>query len=271
MCLLAALLAGCGLSDPKEDTVKTEAAVKEGQKKDEAGKKDKSSEAEKADRQEDNVEADDSTHVVVIDPGHGGIFSGAVSGELVEKDLTLELGCYVKEYLEENYPRIKVYMTRDTDTVLSEDVAKDLEERCEYAKSVGAEILVSLHLNASEKHDVSGANMYISHREHVTDASRKLADRILTEIVKLGVEDCGIHTRNSNDLFDEKGKVLDYYAINRHCAARDIPGIIVEHCFIDSERDRKFIDSEEAVLALATADAEGIAAYFYGEKQGSKE
>ena len=69
------------------------------------------------------------TAVVVIDPGHGGQFDGAVSGKLVEKELTLKVSKYLKEYLESNYSNVEVYLTRETDTEFSSSLKDDLEDR----------------------------------------------------------------------------------------------------------------------------------------------
>lgn len=211
----------------------------------------------------ESVNPGEEKYVVVLDPGHGGLFSGAVDGSLVEKELTLAIGLKIREYINNNYSNVSVRMTRETDTELSTDVVEDLELRCEYAKSVDADILVSLHLNASEDHTSYGANMYISHMENVKEDSERLAACILSKITSLGIADYGIHTRNSSDHFDDSGSPLDYYAINRHCAARDIPGIIVEHCFIDNEGDQSYIASDEALDRLAAADAEGIVEYLF--------
>ena len=41
-------------------------------------------------------------YVVVLDPGHGGKFTGAMYNGLVEKDVALKLAFYAKEYLEDS-------------------------------------------------------------------------------------------------------------------------------------------------------------------------
>jgi len=201
--------------------------------------------------------------ILVLDPGHGGVFSGASYDGRNEKDLTLTVANYLKEYLEENYDGVQIVLTRTEDVTLSNDVKEDLELRAQIAKDANADALVSLHFNASDEHNQKGSMVFISHRDNVTNVSKLLAESILTELEGLGLKNHGTVTRNSNDMTDEKGKPLDYYAINRHCANRDIPGIIVEHCFMDHSDDKGYIDSEEDLKSLAKADAEGIAK-FYG-------
>lgn len=205
---------------------------------------------------------------LVIDPGHGGIFSGAVYDGRTEKNLTLRISEYLRDYLQAHYPEIEVYMTRESDIELDSDLATELEKRAIFAKEKEADIFVSLHLNASDKHDSTGVVVYYSLRENVGAESRKLAQSIQTKLVGLGIRDRGIETRKSNDLFDEEGNVYDYYAVIRHNANRDIPAVIVEHCFIDNNSDAAFLSDDNALKRLAKADAEGIAEYLGIQNEG---
>jgi len=199
--------------------------------------------------------------VVVLDPGHGGRFSGAVHG-LVEKDTVLKIALYAKSYLEKNYPQIEVKMTRETDKDFDAQLAKDLENRVQLGKELGADVFVSFHLNASVAHNIRGAEVICPHREHVKTDSVLLGNCILDELTALGIKRRGIVTKNSNDMVDANGNPLEYYAINRHAANRDMIGIIVEHCFMDNEEDKVFLADEAALQRLGEADARGIAAYF---------
>lgn len=200
--------------------------------------------------------------VVVLDAGHGGGYVGASYGGKNEKDLTLTVASYTKEYLEMHYDGIEVMMTRENDSALSGDVAKDLEMRAEIAKEANADVLVSFHFNASENHTQQGAMVLVSQQPKVSQVCEELGSSILEELSSLGIVNNGTKTRESNDMYDENGKPLDYYAINRHCANREIPGIIVEHCFMDESSDQQFIKDDAALQALAKADAVGIADYF---------
>ena len=199
--------------------------------------------------------------VVVLDPGHGGRFSGAVHG-LVEKDTVLKIALYAKAYLEEHYPQIEVKMTRDTDIDFDAQLAKDLENRVQLGKELGADVFVSFHLNASVAHNIRGAEVICPHRENVKTDSFLLGNCILDELTALGIKRRGIVTKNSNDTVDANGNPVEYYAINRHAANRDMIGIIIEHCFMDNEEDKVFLADEAALQRLGEADARGIAAYF---------
>ncbi|CAI6058311.1 hypothetical protein PAECIP112173_01681 [Paenibacillus sp. JJ-100] len=79
--------------------------------------------------------------VVVIDPGHGGRQSGAVSiTGAYEKDFNLAVGLKVKTILEKNAD-IQVVTTRQDDSELS------LQQRVDIAKLNQADLFVSIHGN----------------------------------------------------------------------------------------------------------------------------
>ncbi len=212
---------------------------------------------------ENGSEASLEGKVLLLDPGHGGIFAGAVYDGRQEKDLVLQIAYGIKDYIEAQNTGLQIYMTREDDTIFSNDVAEDLQLRCQMAEEVGADVFVSLHLNATESHENSGAMVLISKNAAVTNACSLLGNDILDELELLGIKIRGTVMKDSNDTFDENGVAVDYYAINRHCAALGVPGIIVEHCFMDNTADIPFIENDDAIKALAEADAKGILAYFY--------
>lgn len=85
------------------------------------------------------------TRVIVLDPGHGGTERGASAGRLRESQLALDLATRVSILLRRTLPGVRVLLTRQADVTLS------LEERTAMANAVGADIFVSIHLNAAEE------------------------------------------------------------------------------------------------------------------------
>ena len=209
----------------------------------------------------------DRPYVVVLDPGHGGNWFGAMYDGKNEKDLTLSVSNYIRDYLYENYTGIEVYLTRETDIALDGDLKIELEKRAIVAEEKKADFFVSIHFNASEEHLLHGATVYASMRDDVTERSKGIAASILKELVALGLKDNDVKTRISQDYFAEDGSRLDYYAVIRHSALRHIPGVIVEHCFMDNEIDKEFMNTDEKLHALAEADAKGIANYLELKKK----
>ena len=91
--------------------------------------------------------------VIVIDPGHGGVETGAIGPSgLQEKDLTLDLARRLKSLLERQ--GTTVVLTRDDDRVLP------LDDRTAIANHNRAMLFISIHLNASKRKSAVGAETY---------------------------------------------------------------------------------------------------------------
>ncbi|MBO7631026.1 MAG: N-acetylmuramoyl-L-alanine amidase [Lachnospiraceae bacterium] len=200
-------------------------------------------------------------YVLCLDPGHGGRWTGAMYFGRMEKDIVLDLCFEIRAYLNEHYPDIDVYLTRETDAVFSDDLGTDLRKRVEFAKEHGAQILISIHLNASDAHNLRGSMVCISKQPNINGISKELANALLAKTESLGLRNRGYETRNSGDTFDENGVPVDYYAICRHGASLNIPAVILESLFMDNESDYQLIKDEAALKKLAAAEAEGMAEF----------
>lgn len=203
--------------------------------------------------QDDSVEAS-SDIVVVIDAGHGGNNLGGEYEDYTEKDMTLIVAKAMKEELDK-YEGITVYLTR------SDDKSMDLEERCEYAKSVGADFIFCLHFNLSEYHTLFGAETWISAFGEEYSRGYTFASIEMEQLQELGLYSRGIKTR-----LNDKGE--DYYGIIRHATERNIPCVLIEHCHLDQENDKPFYDHKEKLEEFGRLDAEAVAKY-YGLKSDS--
>lgn len=199
-----------------------------------------------------------------LDPGHGGAESGTLNynGTGLEKDYNLKIAKYCYDELQKY--NCKVVMTRSTDKYMT------LEERAEYAKQQGAQYLISFHLNASQKHNAYGAEVYYPNTNWRPDISAKgkvMAQSIQNELVKLGLYDRGIKFRTidineyPNPHRYDDNSIADYYGVIRNAKTRGITGLIIEHCCMDNESDfNKYLGSEEKIKQLGVADANGIVA-----------
>ena len=79
---------------------------------------------------------------IVIDPGHGGRDPGAVGpGGLAEKDVTLDVARRLRDRLD-RHGAFEVLLTRDGDRAVA------LDERVAFANRAGADLYVSVHVNA---------------------------------------------------------------------------------------------------------------------------
>lgn len=91
--------------------------------------------------------------VVVIDPGHGGIDSGAEREGYLEKDLVLQFSRELKEALIRS-GRYRAELTRSTDVFLS------LPARITRARALGADVFLSIHADALSEGNASGTTIY---------------------------------------------------------------------------------------------------------------
>jgi N-acetylmuramoyl-L-alanine amidase len=97
---------------------------------------------------------EDVRHVIVIDPGHGGVDPGAISlGGVFEKVITLGVAEEIARQLEAS-GRYKVVLTRSDDTFIR------LRERVAIARQVGAELFISIHADSLSNHSIGGMSVY---------------------------------------------------------------------------------------------------------------
>lgn len=195
------------------------------------------------------VQADEPV-VVVIDPGHGGENLGGEYEEYTEKEMTMIVANAMKEELEK-YDGIQVYMTRYGD--IKADMS--LEERSEYAKSVDADFMFCLHFNLSEHHTLFGAECWVSAFGEQYSKGYSFASVEMELLQELGLYSRGIKTR-----LNDKG--TDYYGIIRTATEREIPCVLIEHCFLDQENDQPFYDYDEKLKVFGRLDATAVAKYF---------
>lgn len=94
-------------------------------------------------------------NIVLLDAGHGGSDPGAIDNGVNEKDVNFNiLYRFCKTYFDRKDSPVKAYWTRTTDTKI------DLYERAAYAKEVGADIFISLHMNSAGTSAANGTETY---------------------------------------------------------------------------------------------------------------
>ncbi len=105
---------------------------------------------------------------ILIDPGHGGIDTGAVNNQYVESNLALAISKKLKDRLEKN-PIFKVQLTRSNDQKLT------LENRVKVAEGLGADLLLSVHLNSAPEKTVKGTEIFFQNSLPASEESLLLA------------------------------------------------------------------------------------------------
>ncbi len=109
--------------------------------------------------------------IVVIDPGHGGIDSGAVSRSgVLEKEVVLR---FAREFAADLRAtgRFEVYMTRD------DDIFIPLAGRVRFAQNHNADLFISVHADSLVRHrDMRGATVYTLSDRASDEIAQQLVD-----------------------------------------------------------------------------------------------
>lgn len=173
---------------------------------------------------------------VVIDPGHGGVDSGARGNGGLEKDYSLLISKYMYDRF--NELGVPVYLTRDSDTTLnpSDRVSKILS----FLGDNPNVVVISNHLNAGMG---KGAEVIYALRN-----SSRLANDILNNIGATGQ-----NTRRAYQRRLPSNPMRDYYYVLRD-TGRTEP-LIVEYGFIDTLDDYNFVKDNYKALAEAVIKA----------------
>jgi len=218
--------------------------------------------------------------IVVIDPGHGGDDPGAVAGGLREKDIVLDVGRRLAGILNRG-SGIRAALTRDR------DVRVPLRQRMRKAESEGADLFVSIHVNAARSRSAHGAEVFFLSIGAASDeASRELArlenmadpDYVVEEDVGLQDVPFLVDLRQSDTLIRSSRaaeEILDALTDRELTSSRgvkqagfvvlksfQVPSVLVELGFISSENDRRRMATDQHRDRLARALADGIERYF---------
>ena len=169
---------------------------------------------------------------VVIDPGHGGVDSGAVGSDIFEKDYNLQISRYMYDRFREL--GVPVYLTRDSDVTLnpSDRTRKVLS----FFGNDPNVVVISNHLNAGGG---DGAEVIYALRN-----DSQLANSILNNI-----GDTGQNTRRVYQRRLPSNSTKDYYYILRDTGNTE--PVIVEYGFIDNASDVNFLKDNYKELAEA--------------------
>ena len=177
---------------------------------------------------------------VVIDPGHGGVDSGAIGGDTLEKDFNLLISRYMYNRFREL--GIPVYLTRDSDVTL--DPSDRVKKVLSFFGNNPNVVVISNHVNAGGG---DGAEVIYALRN-----SSRLADGILSSIGDTGQNMRRVYQRRL-----PSNPTKDYYYMLRDTGKTE--PVIIEYGFIDNNEDLKFL--KDNYKKLADAVVKGVLEY----------
>jgi N-acetylmuramoyl-L-alanine amidase len=222
--------------------------------------------------------------VIVLDPGHGGVDSGARGlGGMQEKILVFDFCAELKRQLDATN-RYTLAMTRDGDQYV------DLDDRVAIARKVGASLFISVHADTLiEDANVSGSTVYTL-ADHASDAeAARIAARENAADRSLGGGSRPDNPDVADILFDLKRRETRTYArvFSRrlvdtlHGAAKlnhnpersagfvvlkapEFPSVLVELGYLSNVQDVQSLTSPDWRAKAVAAMVKAIDAFFAG-------
>ena len=216
--------------------------------------------------------------LIVLDPGHGGIDSGASgpNGEL-EKTIVLLFAQSLKERLEAG-GKTRVLMTRST------DVFVPLRDRVRIARQAKASLFISLHADAlTDEEDVRGASVYVLSERATDERSARLANKENLADLAAGIELKDDQDDVADILFDlarrESRAFSNQFARSlvttlpkatrmhktplrgagfRVLKAPDIPSVLLELGYLTSAEEAKMMQNEDWRRSTTDSVAEAV-------------
>ena len=220
-------------------------------------------------------------HVVIIDPGHGGIDPGATGKSGVrEKNITLSAARDFKRIMEGS-GRYKVFLTRSRDTFIR------LRDRIAIARDKGAELFISIHADTIPRRKIRGLSVYtlsenasdqeaadLADKENKSDliagidltAESKVVTNILIDLAQR--ESMNESSRFAGYLVTELKKVTRLLT-NAHrfagfavLKAPDVPSILMELGFLSNAKDERNLKDKRYRGKLGKAILNAVDEFF---------
>lgn len=174
-----------------------------------------------------------SEATIMIDPGHGGEDSGAISiNDSFEKDATLDTAMALKAALEDQ--GATVMLTRPDDRFI------ELDDRVTASNLNQVDAFISLHFDGSEDTTWSGTSSYYYH-----ESDELLAQSVNDQISALPLENIGILFGN-------------YHVLRENTR----PSILLELGYMSNQYDLQYIFNDDYHQNIAKAITQGLINYF---------
>ena len=219
--------------------------------------------------------------LIVLDPGHGGKDPGAigVSG-VYEKHLTLAMAKQLRELLEAS-GRYRVKLTRETDEFIA------LYARRRFARSVNADLFISIHADSIRKPDTRGLSVYTLSEKASDKEAEKLAESEnkvdliagidlsgeTQEVTDILIDLARRETNNHSSYFAEKlmNEIRKEITVlpNSHRFAGfavlkspDVPSVLIEMGYLSNKEEEKLLRQASYREKLAKASVRAVHTYF---------
>lgn len=191
--------------------------------------------------------------IIILDPGHGIPDRGADRDGTFESDITLSIALKLRDYLQGQ--GALVLLTREDEYDLAPKDLKgyskrksvDLKKRVELINTTGAELFISIHLNATTDTVSRGAVTFYTNKE---EESKRMAHFTQDELSRV--------LENTK----REEKVLNNIYILKKA---EIPGVLVEAGFLSNKSERNLLIKDDYQDKVAFSIYNGTLRYFSDE------
>ncbi|ARD48091.1 N-acetylmuramoyl-L-alanine amidase [Sporosarcina sp. P37] len=198
---------------------------------------------------------------ILIDPGHGGEDGGASAGEIIEKDITLNISHEVRKLLEKKGATVQMTREKEGDAVAEHAPSEsfgslrsrkfaDLKLRESMAIESKPDMFISVHVNAIPEERWRGAQVFYHPGGHPD--GKQLATSIQDELRD--------QLKNTER---EAMKITGVYLLKKV----PVPAVLVETGFLSNPEERKLLSSKSYQKKVAAAIVDGIVKYQHAEEQ----
>jgi len=182
--------------------------------------------------------------VIVIDPGHGGFDSGAVSPSGIREDeLNLKVALKLKNYLTGH--KANVVLTRETNSSLASNKSEDMRKRVEIIRNSNPDIVISIHMNKFSQSQYFGAQTFYMEG---SEEGKRLAQCIQSKLLENLIEGNNRQIKAANNLLILK--------------AGNAPSVIVECGFLSNPKEESLLITDNYQEKIAWSVFCGIIDYF---------
>lgn len=183
--------------------------------------------------------------IVVLDAGHGGTDPGCISNGYNEKDINYNiLYKYAKNYFNDSESPVKAYWTRTTDTKIA------LTSRAAFAKSVQADLFISLHMNSAGA-SANGAETYYCTSNNTKNSFGVTSKMLASYFQYNWPSTVGIRTSRGI-------KTANYVVIKQNT----VPAILIELGFMTNTKDIGIIGNTTNQKAAAKSFYQTVCDFF---------
>ena len=177
--------------------------------------------------------------IIVIDAGHGGKDSGAISknGNYYEKNINLDIITQLQKLLNES--SIKVYYTRIDDSTTY------LKQRSNLANMVDCDYFISIHCNANDSSSPNGSEILYTNKQLKGIFNEDLANLFSRELESsIPLKNRGIVKKNHKDVY-----IMDKALV---------PMVLIEVGYVTNNKDMNFLSKLENRKTIAKGIYHGI-------------